>query len=148
MLAVSPPKPPPPIVITDPVGDSGAAPDITKVRVVTSLKGRIAFIVSFATKYGSNSSLYVYLGSQYRLGPGGLEVWDPPANDFEPLGSESGTFSVAPGGRALEASTQLAEIGNPKTLLVVVQSLDGDGGTGQVDTARLRWTRGRQGRSP
>ena len=148
MLAVSPPKPPPPIVITDPVGDSGTAPDITKVRVVTSLKGRIAFIVSFATKYGSNSSLYVYLGSQYRLGPGGLEVWDPPANDFEPLGSESGTFSVAPGGRALEASTQLAEIGNPKTLLVVVQSLDGDGGTGQVDTARLRWTRGPQRRSP
>jgi hypothetical protein len=144
-----PPKPPPPIVVTDPRGDSGTAPDITKVRVVTGAKGRISFIVVFATPYGNGSSLYVYLGADsYRLGPGGLEVWDPPADDFEPLGSESGTFSVAPGGRALEVSTQLASIGNPKSLVVVVQSLDGDGGSGQVDTARLRWTRGPQGRSP
>jgi hypothetical protein len=136
------PKPPPPIVAVDPARDSGTAPDITKVRVVTGAKGLITFVVVFATKYGSNSSLYVYLGSDYRLGPGGLEMWDPPANDFEPMGSESGTFSVAPGGRALEASTELAAIGNPKSLLVVVQSLDGDGGPGQVDTARLRWPHG------
>jgi hypothetical protein len=140
--------PPPPIVVVDPAGDSGTAPDITKVTVTTGAKGRIAFVVVFATKYGSGSSLYVYLGSDYRLGPGGLEVWDPPANDFEPLGSESGTFSVAPGGRALEASANLADFGNPKTLAVVVQSVDGDGGTGQTDTARLRWNRGPQGRSP
>jgi hypothetical protein len=140
--------PPPPIVVTDPRGDSGTAPDITKVKVTTGAKGRIAFIVVFATPYGNSSNLYVYLGSQYRIGPGGLEVWDPPANDFEPLGSESGTFSVAPGGRALEASTTLAQMGNPKKLLVVVQSLDGDGGPGQVDTARLRWTHGPPGRSP
>lgn len=137
-----PPKPPPPIAIIDPRGDSGSAPDITKVRVTTGAKGRITFVVVFATPFGKNSSLYVDLGSQYRLGPGGLEMWDPPANDFEPMGSESGTFSVAPGGRALEASTELAAIGNPKSLLVVVQSLDGDGGTGQVDTARLRWPHG------
>jgi hypothetical protein len=135
-------------VVTDPRGDSGTAPDITKVKVTTGTKGRIAFVVVFATPYGNGSNLYVYLGSQYRIGPGGLEVWDPPANDFEPLGSESGTFSVAPGGRALEASTTLAQIGNPKKLLVVVQSLDGDGGPGQVDTARLRWTHGPPGRSP
>ena len=140
--------PPPPIVVTDPRGDSGTAPDITKVKVVTSAKGRIAFIVVLATPYGANSSMYVYLGSQYRIGPGGLEVWDPPANEFEPLGSESASFSVAPGGRAVELATQLAEIGNPTTLAVTVQSLDGDGGTGQVDTARLRWTRGQKGRSP
>jgi hypothetical protein len=142
VLAVPPPKPPPPIVVVDPAGDSGTAPDITKVRVVTSVKGRIAFIVVFATKYGSNSSLYVYFGSQYRLGPGGLEVWDPPANEFEPMGSESGTFSVAPGGRALELSTDLAELGNPKTFRFTVQSIDGDGGTGQVDTtAAATWRR-------
>ena len=145
MFAAAPPAP---IVVVDRAGDSGSAPDITKVRVTTGARGRIAFVVVFATPFGKDSSLYVYLGSQYRLGPGGLEVWDPPAGDFEPLGSESGTFSVAPGGRALEVSTTLDQLGNPKKLLVVVQSLDGDGGPGQVDTARLRWTHGPPGRSP
>ena len=139
---------PPPIVAVDRAGDSGTAPDITKVKVVTSAKGRIAFVVVLATPYGKSSSLYVYLGSQYRIGPGGLEVWDPPANEFEPLGSESASFSVAPGGRAVGLSTDLSELGDPKTVAVVVQSLDGDGGAGQVDTARLRWTRGQKGRSP
>ena len=141
MFAV--PPPPPPIVVVDPAGDSGTAPDITKVRVTTGAKGRIAFVVVFATKYGSNSSLYVYFGSDdYRLGPGGLEVWDPPANDFEPLGSESGTFSVAPGGRALEASANVADFGNPKRFRFTVQSIDGDGGAGQVDTtAAANWRR-------
>jgi len=134
--------PPPPIVVTDPAGDSGTAPDITKVKAVTSAKGRLAFIVVFATPYGRDSSLYVYLGSQYRLGPGGLEVWDPPANDFEPLGSESGTFSVAPGGRALEASVNASELGNPKTFRFTVQSIDGDGGTGHMDaTPAAIWRR-------
>jgi hypothetical protein len=104
------------------------------VRVTTGAKGRIAFVVVFATPFGKDSSLYVYLGSQYRLGPGGLEVWDPPADDFEPLGSESGTFSVAPGGRALEASCNLTDLGNPTTLHFTVQSSDGDGGVGHTDT--------------
>ena len=140
MLMAAPP--PAPIVVVDRAGDSGSAPDITKVRVTTGAKGRIAFIVVFATPYGNDSSLYVYLGSQYRLGPGGLEVWDPPANDFEPLGSESGTFSVAPGGRALEASANLADFGNPKTVRFTVQSIDGDGGTGHMDsTPATIWRR-------
>lgn len=136
IAAAPPPKPPPPIVITDPAGDSGTAPDITKVRVTTKKSGVVTFIVSFATKYGSNSSLYVYFGSQYRLGPGGLEVWDDAASaqDFEPLGSESGAFSIAPGGRALELSTTLSQLGNPKTLRFTVQSLDDDGGAGHMDT--------------
>ncbi|HEX5245813.1 MAG TPA: hypothetical protein VFW41_01650 [Gaiellaceae bacterium] len=141
MLAAPPPAPPP-IVVVDPAGDSGTAPDISKVRVTTGAKGRIAFVVVFATKYGSDSSLYVYIGSEYRLGPGGLEVWDPPANDFEPLGSESGTFAVAPGGRALAASVDASELGNPKTFRFTVQSIDGDGGTGHVDvTAAATWRR-------
>jgi len=134
--------PPPPIVAVDRAGDSGTAPDITKVKVVTSAKGRIAFVVVLATPYGKNSSLYVYFGKQYRLGPGGLEVWDPPADEYEPLGSESGTFSVAPGGRAVGLSTDLAELGNPKTFRLTVQSLDGDGGAGQMDTtAAVTWRR-------
>jgi hypothetical protein len=140
MFAVAPP--PPKIVVVDPAGDSGTAPDITKVRVTTGAKGRISFVVVFATPYGKDSSLYVYIGSQYRLGPGGLEVWDPPANDFEPLGSESGTFSVAPGGRALEASMNASELGNPKTFRFTVQSIDGDGGTGHMDaTPAAIWRR-------
>lgn len=135
-----PPKPP--IVVVDPAGDSGTAPDITKVRVTTGAKGRIAFVVVFATPFGKDSSLYVHIGSQYRLGPGGLEVWDPPANDYEPLGSESGTFSVAPGGKALEASVNASELGNPKTFRFTVQSLDGNGGTGHMDsTAAATWRR-------
>jgi len=135
-----PPKPP--IVVVDPAGDSGTAPDIIKVRVTTGAKGRIAFVVVFATPYGKDSSLYVDIGSQYRLGPGGLEVWDPPANDYEPLGSESGTFSVAPGGKALEASVNASELGSPKTFRFTVQSLDGDGGTGHMDsTAAAIWRR-------
>src|SRR5690348_8867834 len=131
MFAAAPPAP---IVVVDRAGDSGSAPDITKVRVTTGARGRIAFVVVFATPFGKDSSLYVYLGSRYRLGSGGLEVWDPPADDFEPLGSESGTFSVAPGGRALEASCNLADLGNPKTFHFTVQSIDGDGGSGHMDT--------------
>jgi hypothetical protein len=144
VLAAVPPAPPP-IVVVDQAGDSGTAPDITKVKVTTGAKGRISFVVVFATKYGSDSSLYVYMGSQYRLGPGGLEVWDPPANDFEPLGSESGTFAVAPGGRALAASANLSDLGNPKTFRFTVQSLDGDGGTGHTDTtASATWRRAKR----
>ena len=133
---------PPPIVVVDRAGDSGSAPDITKVTVTTKKSGVVGFIVVFKTPFGKNSSLYVYLGSQYRLGPGGLEAWDPPADEYEPLGSESGTFSVAPGGRALEASCNLADLGNPKTFRFTVQSLDGDGGTGQIDsTPAAVWRR-------
>ena len=133
---------PPPIVVVDRAGDSGSAPDITKVTVTTKKSGVVGFIVVFKTPFGKNSSLYVYLGSQYRLGPGGLEVWDPPADEYEPLGSESGTFSVAPGGRALEASCNLADLGNPKTFHFTVQSLDGDGGTGHIDsTPAAVWRR-------
>jgi hypothetical protein len=136
------PPPPPPIVVVDRAGDSGSAADITKVKVVTSAKGRIDFVVVLATPYGKTSSLYVYFGTQYRLGPGGLEVWDPPANEYEPLGSESGTFSVAPGGRAVGLSTELSELGNPKTFRFTVQSLDGDGGAGRMDaTAAATWRR-------
>src|SRR5438270_9303544 len=139
MFAAAPPAP---IVVADRAGDSGSAPDSTKVRVTTGAKGRIAFVVVFATPFGKDSSLYVYLGSKYRLGPGGLEVWDPPADDFEPLGSESGTFSVAPGGRALEASCNLADLGNPKTFRFTVQSTDGDGGPGHMDTTQAAvWRR-------
>ena len=58
------------------------------------------------------------------------------------MGSESGTFSVAPGGRALAASVDASELGNPKTFRFSVQSLDGDGGTGQMDkTAAATWRR-------
>ena len=67
--------PPAPIVVVDRAGDSGSAPDITKVRVTTGAKGRIAFVVVFATPFGKDSSLYVYIGTNlWRLGPGGLEI--------------------------------------------------------------------------
>ena len=132
-------------MVKDPAGDSGTAPDITKVTVTTKRSGVITFVVVFKTPYGSNSSLYAYIGfRQYRLGPGGLEIWDDAssAQDFEPLGSESGTFSVAPGGRALELSTTLAQLGNPKTFRFTVQSLDGDGGGGHMDTtSAATWRR-------
>ena len=136
---------PPPttrIVAVDPAGDSGTAPDITKVTVTTKKSGVISVIVVFKTPFGKDSSLYVYLGSQWRLGPGGLEMWDPPADDYEPMGSESGTFAIAPGGRALEASCSLADLGNPTTFRFTVQSLDGDGGAGHMDvTPAAVWRR-------
>src|SRR5947199_4865302 len=119
MFAAAPPAP---IVVADRAGDSGSAPDITKVRVTTGAKGRISFVVVFATPFGKDSSLYVYLGSQYRLGPGCLEVWDTPADEFEPLGSESATFSVGPGARAPDGSWNLASLGDRKTFRFTVQS--------------------------
>ncbi|HEY2542512.1 MAG TPA: hypothetical protein VGH92_05615 [Gaiellaceae bacterium] len=140
MLAATPP--PPPIVVVDPAGDSGTAPDITKITVTTKKSGVVNFIVVFKTPFGSKSSLDVYIGTNgYRLGAGGLEVWDPPADDFEPLGSESGTFSVAPGGRALQASFNLADAGNPKSFRWTAVSADGDGGPGHQDTVAGRWHR-------
>ncbi|HEY2074378.1 MAG TPA: hypothetical protein VGG88_12450 [Gaiellaceae bacterium] len=134
--------PSPPIVIVDRGGDSGSAPDITKITVTTKKSGVVNFIVVFKTPFGSHSSFYVYFGTNnFRLGPGGLEVWDPPADDFEPLGSESGTFSVAPGGRALQTSFNLADIGNPKSFHWTAESIDGDGGPGQTDTVAGSWPR-------
>jgi hypothetical protein len=132
---------PPPIVVVDRAGDSGSAPDITKITVTTKKSGVVNFVVVFKTPYGANSSFYVYIGTNdYRLGPGGLEVWDPPAGDFEPLGSESDTFSVAPGGRALQTSFRLADVGRPKSFRWTAESDDGDGGPGHRDTVAGRWT--------
>lgn len=136
----APPPPPPAAVYVDPAGDSGTAPDITKVTVETRKGGVVDFIVVFRTPYGPSSSLYVLVGSDgYRLGPYGLEVWDPPAQEYEPTGDEGTTFSVAPGGRALQASVSLADLGHPKSFAFTVQSLDGGGGTGHMDTLAGAW---------
>lgn len=142
MLVQAPP--PSPIVVVDPAGDSGTAPDITKVTVTTKKSGVVNFIVVFKTPFGKDSTLYVYVGTQnYRLGPGGLEVWDPPADDFEPLGSESDTFSVAPGGRALQTSFNVADAGKPKSFRWTVVVSDGDGGAGHQDTVAGAWPKKR-----
>lgn len=144
MLAV--PPSPPPIVALDPAGDSGTAPDVAKVTVTTKKSGVVNFIVVFKTPFGKDSSLYVYIGTNnYRLGPGGLEVWDDAstAQDFEPLGSESDTFAVAPGGRALQTSFKLADAGNPKSFRWTVVSMDGDGGAGHQDTVTGAWPKKR-----
>ena len=136
MLAAAPP----PIVVVDRGGDSGSAPDITKLTVTTKKSGVVNFIAVFKTPYGPHSSFYVYIGTKdFRLGPGGLEVWDPPADDYEPLGSESGTLAVAPGGRALQASFDLAEIGNPKSFRFTATTADGDGGAGHEDSVAGAW---------
>jgi hypothetical protein len=139
---VAAPSPPPPIVIVDRAGDSGTAPDMTKVTVTTKKSGVITFIVVLKTPYGPNSSFYVYIGTKnYRLGPAGLEVWDDAstAQDYEPTGDDA-TFSVAPGGRALELSFNLADVGRPKTFRFVAESDDGDGGPGHQDTVAGRWS--------
>jgi hypothetical protein len=136
------PPPPPPIVVLDRAGDSGTAPDITKVTVTMKKSGVVTFIVVFKTPYGSSSSFYVYIGThEYRLGPGGVEVWDDAstAKDYEPAGDLDATFSVAPGGRALEASLSLADIGKPKTFRFVAESDDGTGGPGHSDTVTGVW---------
>ena len=140
MLAATPP--PPRLVVVDRAGDSGTAPDITKVTVTTRSSGVVNFVVVFKTPYGNDSSFYVYIGTKnYRLGPGGLEIWDPPADDYEPTGDEAVTFSVAPGGRALQTSFRLADVGNPKTFRWTAESDDGDGGAGHRDTVAGTWKR-------
>ena len=110
--------------------------------MTTKKSGVVTFVVVFKTPYGSNSSFYVYIGTKnYRLGPGGLEVWDDAstAQDFEPTGDPA-TFSVAPGGRALETSFNLADVGRPKTFAWTAMSVDGDGGPGHQDTVAGRWS--------
>lgn len=138
------PPPPPPAVYVDRAGDSGTAPDITKVTVKATKSGRIEFVVVFETPYGSSSNLYVLIGAHgYRLAPWGLEVWDPPADDYEPTWYDDTTFSVAPGGRALETSLSLADIGRPKSFRFTVESVDGDGGAGHQDTVAGTWPKRR-----
>jgi hypothetical protein len=144
--------PNPPGTFIDATGDSGTAPDITKVVASGGSTGHLTFVVSFATPYGANSNISIFLdtdrnkstgdpnGADYLLGPGGLEVWDPAAQDFEPTGDDA-TFSVAPGGRALEASALASDVGNPSTVNVVVQSVDGAGGPGHQDTAVAIWSK-------
>jgi hypothetical protein len=137
MLAV---VPHPPVVYVDPAGDSGTAPDITKVTVKTTKAGRLDFVVVFKTPYGKTSNLDVLIGAhRYRLQPYGLEVWDPPADDYEPTGDLNTEFSVAPGGRALETSVTLADLGSPKSFTFTVESVDGDGGAGHTDTLSGAW---------
>jgi len=148
-LAVAPN---PPRTFIDATGDSGTAPDITKIVASGGATGHLTFVVSFATPYGPNSNINIFLdtdrnkatgdpnGADYLLGPGGLEVWDAAAQDFEPTGAVA-TFSVAPGGRALEASALAADVGNPSTVNVVVQSVDGAGGPGHQDFAAAIWSK-------
>ena len=132
--------PPPPAVYADAVGDSGTAPDITKVTVTETKAGRLDFVVVFKTPYASGSSLFVLIGANgYRLQPYGLEIWDPPADDYEPTGDQDTAFSVAPGGRALETSVSMGDIGKPKSFTFTVESVDGDGGAGQMDTVSGHW---------
>lgn len=134
------PSPPPPAVYVDRAGDSGTAPDITKVTVSETKKGRLAFVVVFKTPYVPGSTLFVVIGvNGYRLAPYGLEIWDPPADDYEPTGDEDTTFSVAPGGRALEASVSLADLGRPRSFRFTVQSIADDGGAGHQDTVAGVW---------
>jgi hypothetical protein len=135
---------PPPAIYADAAGDSGTAPDITKVTVKETKAGSIDFIVVFKTPYGSSSNLDVLIGANgYRLEPYGLEIWDPPADDYEPTGDEDTAFSVAPGGRALQTSVSLADLGHPKRFTFTVQSIDGDGGAGHQDTVAGAWPKRR-----
>jgi hypothetical protein len=138
VLAAAPP--PPTAVYADRAGDSGTAPDVTKVKVTETKAGRLDFVVVFKTPYGSGSNLDVLIGAhRYRLEPYGLEIWDPPADDYEPTGDNGTAFSVAPGGRALETSVTMADLGRPKSFRFTVESVDGDGGTGHVDTVSGVW---------
>ncbi|MFL5909679.1 MAG: hypothetical protein ACJ768_03795 [Gaiellaceae bacterium] len=144
--------PPPPGTFIDAAGDSGTAPDITRVVAGANASGQMTFTVSFATPYGASSSLFVYLntdksqstgdpsGADYRLGPAGLEIWDGAAQDWEPSGGAA-TFSVAPGGRALAATVAEADVGSPASANFVVQSIDGAGGAGHMDTAIGIWSK-------
>ncbi|HEY8030442.1 MAG TPA: hypothetical protein VIE38_13145 [Gaiellaceae bacterium] len=144
--------PNPPGTFIDATGDSGTAPDITKIVASGGATGHLTFVVSFATPYGANSNISIFLdtdrnkstgdpnGADYLLGPGGLEVWDSAAQDFEPTGADA-TFSVAPGGRALEASALAVDVGNPSTVNVIVQSVDGAGGPGHQDFAVAIWSK-------
>ena len=143
MVAAVPPAPP--SVYVDPAGDSGTAPDITKVTVSRNAQGVVSFVVVFRTPYGSGSNLDVLIGAnRYRLEPYGLEVWDPPAQDYEPTGDAGTAFSVAPGGRALKTSVTLADLGRPTSFRFTVESVDGDGGAGHRDTVAGTWPKGRR----
>jgi hypothetical protein len=140
----------PPVNFVDPTGDSGTAPDITKVSIGLTDAGRYQFTVAFATPYGANSNLLVYLdtdknpqtgdtnGADYLLSPAGLQVWDTAAQSWEPSAQES--FSVASNGLTVMTSVAPADIGSPKGFDVIVQSLDGAGGAGHMDTAVGQWT--------
>jgi hypothetical protein len=50
-----------PTSFTDPTGDAGAAPDITTVKVSNDDVGQFTFDVAFATPYGSDAILALYL---------------------------------------------------------------------------------------
>ena len=54
----------------DPAGDAGTAPDLTKTTL-TSANGTYTFVFVFATPYGENSDLSVYVD----LDPGFTQAW-------------------------------------------------------------------------
>jgi hypothetical protein len=142
---------PPPVSFNDPTGDSGTAPDITKTTVGLNDQGQIAFTVSFATPFGANSNLLVYLntdekaqtgdqnGSDYFVDEHGLSAWSTTAAAWAPTGAPF-TFTVAPDGSTVTVDVSPADIGNPKALDFVLQSVDGAGGAGHMDTAVGQWS--------
>jgi hypothetical protein len=154
VLAVAPT--PTPTTFNDAHGDSGTAPDIAKVSLATSTQGQITFAVSFFTPYVASSSLYIYLdtdenqttgdpsGAEYRLGPDGLDAWNATAQDFEPTGAPT-SFTVASDGLSLTTTVDATDLGSPKGVDFVVDSLDGAGGPGHSDRAIGIWSKGSGG---
>lgn len=135
---------PPPTTETfvDATGDSGTAPDIAKVSVATD-GAAFTFTVSFATAYGTASTLYVTLstgtaGTDFRLGPQGLQSKDASAADWSAPDGTS-TFAVASDGMTATLTVPASAIGAPKAFDLLVQSLDDGGGAGHQDIALGHW---------
>lgn len=143
----------PPVVFRDAAGDSGTAADIATVTVLNDDQNQYSFTVGFTSSYGPTAGLKIYLdtdlspstgdprahGADYELADDNAQQtfsfqrWGGSWRDAPANGTVSD--SLASDGRALTLSVNASELGNSKGFNFWVESLDGDGGTGQLDDA-------------
>lgn len=131
-----------PQTYTDPVGDSGTAPDIAAVAVGNDATGQYTFDVTFATDFADTAELYLYLDTDRNASTGDTDeegadylIYDDhPTRTFE-VDSWNGTdwatasdstasVTVDPGLRALEISINKSELGNASSFNFFVGLLD------------------------
>jgi hypothetical protein len=142
---------PAPAAFVDPVGDNGAAPDLSGVTVSNDAAGGFTFDVTFASEYAADGQFYLYLDTDENTGTGDADelgadylIYDDHAQHAADLyrwnGSDWGdtpedtmNFVVGDDVRSLEVTVNKSELGGAGGFDFFVVSSDADGSDGHYD---------------
>lgn len=142
---------PVPATFMDPVGDNGAAPDLSGVTVTNDATGSYLFDVSLATDYAADAQFYLYLDTDKNTATGdpnelGADyvVFDDHATHTADLYRWNGTdwadtaedtlsFTIASDLHSLDISVNKSELGGSTGFSFFVVAADSDGSAGHYD---------------